>query len=51
LTDEKYPHQSTYLIDDLLMSSTPGLIEGLMRVLALFVCGVILKVGGGIRAV
>jgi hypothetical protein len=51
LIDEKFPHQSTCLIDDPLMSSTPGLIEGLMRVLALFVRGVILKVGGGIRAV
>jgi hypothetical protein len=49
--DEKYPHRSTCLIDDPLLSSTPGLIEGLMRVLALFVRGVLLKVGGGIRAV
>jgi hypothetical protein len=37
LTDEKYPHQSTCLIDDPLMSSTLGLIEGLMTILALFV--------------
>jgi hypothetical protein len=48
LIDERYPHQSTCLIDDPLMTSTPGLIEGLTRVLALSVRGVISKVGGGI---
>jgi hypothetical protein len=48
LIDQRYPHQSTCLIDDPLMTSTPGLIEGLTRVLALSVRGVISKVGGGI---